>query len=575
MLLSPTEKLAGLGVVLFLIVVVTWSLTVAIAALQGGTVSLVSFGAAILLVLAVLATITLLARSHLRRSRRSRAPLGMATKAEVKAQSGAKRARAKAAHLRPSLAEKVAGAPLDEIALYLGDAVGGIAMYATLEDQGVVTGKTGAGKEIYFVVRMALSAPGPVVVTTTRAGVLDVIAAKRSEKGRVWVFDPLNLAHWPDKMVWDPIDGAEKDTVARARGRAFVAALGTRDGRGNDEFFKETSGAAIQYMVHAAALARHAGEALTIRDVAGWAMRLDNGAELPRRIIERSCHPRAEKLWAEMLKSVATGADDTVASTRVTLRGALDAISSGSVLNVLVPRKGASTFSPREFVQSRDTLVLIADANALTNVAPLTTMLLQEVWDVAKEVARDKPNGRLDPPMRIVGDEICNVAPVEKLPEMTTDARGYGIQIVTFIQAGAQLVARYGRERAETLLAQAGFEILLPGSKDWDTLDRYSKLLGSVDVAESTISTSSEGSRQSASYSMRDHRVLRPEEVRKLSGDGSALLVPAIGEAVMLELTPWFKAPDGDELSEDARRTGDHRAAQALLEAEAEKARGQ
>ena len=191
-------------------------------------------------------------------------------------------------------------------------------------------------------------------------------------------------------------------------------------------------------------------------------------------------------------------------------------------------------------------------------------MLLQEVFDVGKEIARTLPNGLLDPPLRIVGDEIANVAPIENLPEMFTDSRGYGFQIVAFFQSVAQAVARWGRERGGNLLAQAGYEVVLPGLKDAETLDRYSQLVGSIDVGESTMSVTASGEQQSSSYSVREQRILRPEEVRKLRGDRSALLVPALGEPMILTLTPWWEGTDGAALTMEAQRVARQRAAQAL-----------
>lgn len=491
------------------------------------------------------------------RRRRPHTPKGLATKSEIQSLSGAELARKKAQYQRPSMtAEQIANAPIEELALPLGQADDDTVIYAPMESQVVVVGPTGAGKGAFFVVPAALSAPGPVVVTTTRADVLNIIAGPRGAKGKVWVFDPLDLASWPEPMVWDALAGCEDHRVARSRGRAFTAALSI-GGERNGSFFKDAAGAALQYLMHAAALG-----GFTMSDVTQWAMTLSNGAEKPQAIIRNSKHPQAEKLWADMLRSLATGADETVASTLMTLRSALDAVSGGSVLSWLTPRDGAPVFDPHAFARSRDTLVLIMDANSPSNLAPLTTMLFQEVVDAAKDVARTMPHEMLDPPLRIVGDEIVNIAPLEKLPELSTDARGYGIQLITFFQAVTQVYATWGKERGETLLVQAAFEIILPGLKDPDSLERYSRLVGSVDVAESTVSAVSDGTVQSRSYSVREQRILRPEEIRKLA-QNSALLIPAAKESLILKLTPWWERPDGPELSARAERMAIHRAGTA------------
>lgn len=489
--------------------------------------------------------------------RRRQTPKGLATKVEIKSLAGTEQARKKAEYQRPSMTpEQIAAAPVEELALPLGRSDDGTVIYAPMEAQVAVVGPTGAGKGAFFVVPAALSAPGPVVVTTTRADVLNILAGPRGAVGRVWVFDPLDLASWPEPMVWDALAGCEDHRIARSRGRAFTAALSI-GGERNGSFFKDAAGAALQYLMHAAALG---GASMT--DVAQWAMTMSNGAEKPQAIIRTSNHPQAEKLWADMLRSLATGADETVASTLMTLRSALDALSGGSVLSWLTPRDGTPTFDPRNFARSRDTLVLIMDANSSSNLAPLTTMLFQDVVDTAKEVARTMPHEMLDPPLRIVGDEIANIAPIENLPELSTDARGYGIQLITFWQARSQVYAKWGKERGEMLLTQASYEIVLPGLKDPDSLEMYSRLVGSVDIAESTISAVSDGTVQSRSFSVREQRILRPEEIRKLEPN-SALLIIASKESLILRLTPWWERPDGPELSAGAERMAIHRAGTA------------
>ncbi|MDO5498635.1 MAG: TraM recognition domain-containing protein [Propionibacteriaceae bacterium] len=499
-----------------------------------------------------------------RREASGHIPLGLATPEEIHVQAGHERLRDKALHQRPSLSEaEVEAAPLEDLGWYLGEGPDGTPIYAAMEDQILIYGKTGAGKDAYFAVPAVLSAPGPVVLTTTKADILDVIAGPRGRRGRIWVFDPLDQASWPDPMVWNCLRGCERDTVARARGKAFTAGIATSKS-GNEAFFKDTAAAAIQYMMHAAAL----GD-LTMRDVTSWAMNLDRGAETPQRIIRSSSHPLAEHLWADMLRTVSTGADDTVASTRVTLRGALDPISSGRVMDSLVPHAGAAEFDVHAFVESTDTLVLLSDANSLTNVAPLTTMLLQEVVDVGKEVARTKPRHLLDPPMRFVGNEIANVAPIPNLPEIYTDSRGYGMQWIGFVQSDTQLEAKWGPEGAGTLQGQAEFEIVLPGLKRQPALERFSALVGSVDVSESSASTSSAGVMQGMTTSTREQRILRPEEVRKLLGERSALVIPARGEPMILRLTPWWEGPEGAKLSAQAERVAAQRAATASARAKA------
>ena len=72
---------------------------------------------------------------------------------------------------------------------------------AALEDHAVVVAATGAGKSRDVMIPAALDAPGALVITCTRADILDVVATRRARAGRVWVFDPLERLGWPEPMV--------------------------------------------------------------------------------------------------------------------------------------------------------------------------------------------------------------------------------------------------------------------------------------------------------------------------------------------------------------------------------------
>ena len=59
------------------------------------------------------------------------------------------------------------------------------------------------------MVAAALDAPGPLIATSTKPEVLDVIVETRTGKGRVWVFDPLNVANWPHRFGYAAVHGVD------------------------------------------------------------------------------------------------------------------------------------------------------------------------------------------------------------------------------------------------------------------------------------------------------------------------------------------------------------------------------
>jgi len=502
------------------------------------------------------------------RARRRRGK-GFADNSQIRDGLGLAHARASAAQTRPGLsAAERKRVPVEQVGLPLGTSTTGEPVVLPLEDHAVVIAPTGAGKSVEVMIPAALTAPGALVVTCTRADILDVIAETRTSAGRnaadgtgnprkVWVFDPLDRLGWPEPMVWNPVAGCRDGQRAVARGLAFAAGLGADDRSStNSSFFRANAASALTRLLHAADL-----DGRPVADVIAWAVHLDDGAEEAQELIRRSTLEQAEPLWAGMLRSVATGAEETVSSSRQTLAQAIEPMALRSVLRWVTPRAGVPSFDVARFVAGSDTLVLVGDANASTNVAPLCAMLLQEVVDTAKTIAARLPGGRLDPPLRLVGDEIANVAPLPKLVELATDARGFGMQLVLALQSLPQARRRWGADGANTLLDNMPAEILLGGITDPDTLGRYATLVGDVELTRATTSYDPDTGRATgASEQQTDRRVLRAEEARQIPA-GHGLLIYRNRPAVLLRLTAWFDRTDARALDDQRRTTQNRRLA--------------
>lgn len=481
---------------------------------------------------------------------RKRSGIGLADKRQARRSAGEVRARRLAGYVRRASVDAgrldVDTAPLAEVGHLLGNAHDTREQVVlTLEDQVGIIAATGAGKTLYLMVGAALDAPGPLIATSTKPEVLDAIVETRTGKGRVWVFDPLNVANWPEPMVWDPIVGAADATAAVARGEAFAAALGDGGDSKNGAFFQSAAAIIMARLIHAAALSDS-----TMVDVVGWALELERSTTA-RDIL--SDHPDTELFWAQTLRAASEGADETLSSVRMTLGQKVEPILSRTVMRQMLPADGVPVFDPAAFVTSTDTLVLITDDQARTNVAPLTTMLLNEVLDAAKAVAARAHTGRLDPPLRIVGDEIANVAPVPKLPGNLSDSRGVGIQWFAAFQSVAQILARWGEDQGRQILANLNCSIILGGLQDEKALERFSTLVGKADLVEvsSQLDTANAATTHSVSLTERD--VLRPEEIRIIP-DGQALVIYRNSPAMIVDLIPWTKRPDGAEIAAGVKR---------------------
>lgn len=499
-------------------------------------------------------------RGRLLRQRRGK---GLAQRQVVREKFGVENARRRAtgggAPLRPGLGQ----APdEDELGFRLGvEEHSGEPVIVTWDDHISVVAPTGAGKSRDLMIPAAQRAPGALVVTTNEATILDAIASTRGEKGRIWVFDPLGRTHWPETMVWDPVAGCADADRATARGAAFCMGVQSATVRsGNESFFTDTATTAMETMLHAAAL-----KGGTMSDVLRWALEMSDGVGAPMGIIRDSEDPRAESLWADALRGVATGADDTVASTRTTLQRHIKPLLRKSVLRWVDPTVAGDVgpediFDPVAFVRSTDTLVLVSDDNAPSDVGPLCAMLFQEVLDAVKLVAPLTAGQRLEPPMRVAGDEIANVAPIPKLPAMATEVRKLGVQMILAFQDDVQATSRWGDADGMKLLNNMGVEIVLPGVKSGSTLERYSKLTGEVEVVERTTNLDmSSGNSRSVGLSTQTRPVMRADEIRQMP-DGTGLVVYRNVAPFTIRTIPWWERPGGQELSAAQKREAQARA---------------
>lgn len=514
----------------------------------------------VVLVLAfVLIAAVIVGLSALLTMRRMRTPgKGMATKAEVKKVLGPDAVLAPDRDGR--LWPEESSVPVEERTFCVGTASlagGKLEAHVGQEQHVGVVAPTGVGKTYRVLSRAALNAPGALVVTSTKADLLDVIAERRAEKGRVWVFDLLDLVSWPSPMRWNILLGCEDTVVARARAGQLVKGGKKKEshsaggGDSNSEFFQGRARTVLQSYLHAAALGGH-----SIADVLQWAAELETDDTALKILRE---HPDADPLLARRLQSAITGASDTVSSIRQTLDDALDALALQKINRQFIEKEGVDGFRPDEFVRSTDTLVIIADDNDPTDVTSLVAVLVDSVFQAAKTAARRTESGRLTPPLRAVLDEVANICPLPDFPKMLSDLRGYGVQIIYGLQGRAQTRKTWGPEGAQMIVDNSAAQLVLGGIKDAEQLEDLSKLAGMVEVRGLSTQVRDHGmARGNQTLSDQEKRVLRADEIGHLDIGEGMLLTGSI-PPVVLNLPGWTELPEGEELKQATQRTARRR----------------
>jgi type IV secretion system protein VirD4 len=223
------------------------------------------------------------------------------------------------------------------------------------------------------------------------------------------------------------------------------------------------------------------------------------------------------------------------------------ALADPAVLDALSPAP-AESFDPAQFLRSAGTIYLLGTATGASATAGLVAALAEDVVDTARRLAAASPGARLDPPLGLILDEAANY-PLPSLPALMSEGGGSGITTVAVLQSLAQARHRWGREQAEAIWDAATVKVMLGGQANADDLADMSRLLGDVDVRETSESYSRWGDR-STSVSTRTKPILELARLRTLRF-GTGVLLLRSAPPIILDLTRWTDRPDGDRLAAD------------------------
>lgn len=413
--------------------------------------------------------------------------------------------------------------------LYLGADACGLA-WAGPQQSALVLGPPRSGKTSSLVVPNVLAAPGPVVVTSTKLDVLRATLASRRQQGRCWLMDPTGTLEAPPGSLalrWSPVQAALSWEEALVTARVMTEAA--RPGRhlGESAHWTERAEALLAPVLHAAALA---GAGMS--QVLSWVLRHD--LFTPKAELGRA----GAWVAADVLAGIIGTEERERSGIFSTAAGVLSAYRSSSALELA----DEPNFDPAWMVRGADTVYICAPARYQALCAPIVVAFLEQVRAATYKAAGE---GRLALPVSLVLDELANIAPLPDLPSIVSEGASQGLLVLGCVQDLSQARQRWG-QAAEGFFSLFGAKVLLPGVADMRTLEAASRLVGQVDVAVRSFSSSPwwAGGRPSATatWSLRREPRLPVDKARSLP-PGSALLLQGACPARLVALTPWWSYP--------------------------------
>ncbi|MEV4116958.1 TraM recognition domain-containing protein [Nonomuraea sp. NPDC049695] len=445
------------------------------------------------------------------------------------------RGAAKAARrLRPSLS-KAKTIPPDQTGMLLGEH-NGVELRSSWEDVSLALMAPRSGKTTALVAPPAIRAPGAVMITSRKVDAYTTTWAPRGARGRLWVFDPQQIGHFPQEWWWDLL--AEAVTVEGARRLAghFIACGFSAADRGN--YWALAAGNLLCSVFHAAA----AGGG-TIHDVLAW---LANPADPTP--VEALRHAGAVGL-ASQLQSTSRLPAETRGGVYDTAAQTVACLLDPAISTWITPDPDKPQFDPEEFVTGTDTLYLFSKKGR-GGAAPLVAAFADAVLQAAIASA-EQAGGRNDPPLLPILDEAANIAPIEDLPDLYSFLGSLGIPIITILQSYQQGARVWGQAGMDALWGAATVKVLGAGLDDADFAEKVSRLIGEHRVKETSVSHSRQG--RSVSTSSRKERIFSAADVRALP-KGTALLLLTGIRATVIRLRPWMSEPYADRLRAATKR---------------------
>ncbi|WP_327296636.1 type IV secretory system conjugative DNA transfer family protein [Streptomyces sp. NBC_01197] len=285
-------------------------------------------------------------------------------------------------------------------------------------------------------VQAVSDAAGPALVVTSSPAVWSETKDARAKLGPVLVYDPGHLCDTPARLHWSPTSGCEDADTAAARAIALLSPV--RPTARIDTTMAETAETLLCSWLHAAAV-----DGRPFRQVHRWAQGAGQAQEAVR--ILRT-HARARSGSAGLLESALTAHPERREVAQELTARALSALSSVHIREACTPNR-TDTVTLESFIHEGGTLYVVGEAiedpRTHPGAMPLLTALASSVVEHGRRLAARSTDGRLDPPMTLVLDDVAAVAPLPYLPELLATGHEQGLHPLALLRSREQARNRW------------------------------------------------------------------------------------------------------------------------------------
>ncbi|MGW7577904.1 TraM recognition domain-containing protein [Streptomyces sp. NPDC054765] len=282
----------------------------------------------------------------------------------------------------------------------------------------------------------ATAAAGPLIVATTDPTVWSETKDARAKLGPLLTYDPTHRLDTPARLRWSPTSGCTDLATATARATALLAPV--RPAGALDSAVADAAQTLLRCWLHAAAV-----DGRPFRQLHRWA-HTTGAAQEPVRILRTSAKASAGQ--AGELESVLTAHPERREAAQQLVGRTLTALSSIHIRDACTPHRADSVIL-ESFIDEGGTLYVVGDPiedpRTDPGAMPLLTALLSSVVEHGRRMAERSSDGRLDPPLTLVLDDIAALAPLPALPGLLETGRSRGLLTLATMRSQEQARARW------------------------------------------------------------------------------------------------------------------------------------
>jgi hypothetical protein len=408
---------------------------------------------------------------------------------------------------------------------------GGQTLYATWEDMQCDIWGPRKGKSSSRAIPTLLAAPGPAFATSNKPDLYAATRGVREQHGRVWNFDPEQLAAGEADWWWNPLSYVTSDRRALELTDAFVGAYRDPDAR-PDPFFDPAGQELVSHLLRAAALADR-----PITQAFLWSTRPND--DEPARILQEH---GLELAAASVLDHVHAPFEQR-GGVFGTARQILSFLRDPDIAHWVTSSGTGDRRAQLDlatFVTSADTLYLHSKEGQGSS-AGLVTALAMALCDAAEQLAKRSPGGRLGTPLVGVLDEAANICRWRQLPDLYSHYGSRGIPLLTLLQSWSQGAQVWGQTGMRKLWGASNVRVYGGGAAEEEFLSDLEKLIGDYNrlVASPSAVRAPGGGSTSTSWQLTPTPILTIADLAALPA-GRIIVMPSGAPPVLAEPTYWW-----------------------------------